>query len=191
MRNTSILFTTFYPDTLGKKFIDTLLEYNDHVEVIKIDQSVHRAPSRSAAFNSGFKSANGEVLLFCDDDIEWTGRVEIPEARLFGPALAYNDPLGQDWLDGWCIGVDRRLFLTVGGFDENFVNSGHQEIDFVRKCIYAGVDPVQWENFPGVHLGAATKYEINKDHSDTWKDNLQYLIDKWQIDWRKDERNTD
>ncbi len=191
----SVIATTFYPSTHGKRFIDTLSRTNPDVSVTMVDQSKKRFKSKSAALNYGASlNTESDILIFCDDDIIWEGEIKPPNAALFGPSLLGNRHIsysfeGNDiilntvcgFLDGWCIGVRRWLYDTIGGFDENFINSGMQDADFCIVAYKLGIEPMEWK-FPGEHLTAGTKFLINPEHLKTRVENILYLGEKHNIE---------
>ena len=193
---TAIIATTFYMDRYGKQFIRTLHDTNPDMSVTMVDQSKERFKSKSAALNYGaslIPNTEADVLIFCDDDILWKREIVAHNAPLFGPSLLGNQHItynykgenttlntGCGFLDGWCIGVRRWLFDMIGGFDENFINSGMQDADFCMAAYKLGIEPVMW-GFPGEHLYARTKYLINPDHLDTRQENVLYLKRKYNL----------
>ncbi len=190
----SVISTTFYPDKYGQPFVETLRNTNPDMSVTMVDQSKERYKSKSAAWNYGASlNPDAEVLIFCDDDILWKKRIVVPNAALFGGILLdrryiiYNFEgrditlnTGCKFLEGWCIGVRRWLYDMIGGFDENFLNSGIQDADFCIAAHKLGIEPMEWK-FPGEHLAAGTKFLINPEHYKTRTKNIFYLRKKYNL----------
>jgi len=184
----SVIFVTGSP-VHRKANIASLEATNPEVEYIAVD--AYDVVHKSVGWNAGAKTASGETLLFVDDDIIWTDEIVIPDKELFGPSPLHPHHIGYEpygkvrlihpWLDGWCIGVSRRLYDEVGGFDEKFKFSGMLDADFCVSCSKVGVIPYKWK-FPGRHLSAHTKYTLNPDHDKTRIENIKYLVAKWNLE---------
>jgi len=178
----AVISTSFYMKEYGQPFMDSLQKTNPEVDSVMIDQSENRFRSKACAWNYGAKLVdNAEILFFCDDDLIWAGKIILPEAELFGPTLLksghFGFDVGCDFLEGWCIGVTRKLYERIGGFDEKFINCGISDCDFSIQAHKLGVSAVRW-TFPGVHLRIGTKFKINFNEPETRLMNIAYLKGK-------------
>jgi GT2 family glycosyltransferase len=107
-------------------------------------------PSIPGAMNDGLRAATGDIVLFCDDDVEpafdWVGahlaahegspctvvagQVLQPgevAAPLAGPAFAFRSSVRQtiDQVMGGNFSAPRSFLLAIGGFDEGFVGAAY------------------------------------------------------------------
>jgi len=123
------------------------------------------APSITAAMNEGLKKANGDVVLFLDDDIIPSenlvgahalghengakivaGQVlqpgEEPEPELDGAnkfQFRSSTPRLISEFMGGNFSINRQFALALGGFDENFVHVAYRfEAEFAARAIAAG-----------------------------------------------------
>lgn len=186
-RQIIVLFTTGDPK-LADGFFQSLEETNPDIGAYAIPPG-HRTHVFNQAVSDLGPGRPDDILLFCDDDIIWKGKIEPPSEFFTSsllPQLHHHVP-GEGWMclpapfaDGWAIGISRRLFDAVGGWDENFLYSGFQDADISLACMELGYPPTLWD-FPGEHLGSGTKYVINPNHNQTRLANLQYLREKWGL----------
>jgi GT2 family glycosyltransferase len=141
-----------------------------------------RARGVAAARNDGIRAARADLILLCDaDDVTDPGWVAamlraLDGADLVGGALDIRTVSGRGrgwvpfpdvttelprtWGDrayafGGNLGMRRRVFDAVGGFDETY-GAGAEEIDFAWRALEAG--------FPAVYApGALVHYRIRDD----------------------------
>ena len=141
-----------------------------------------RARGVAAARNDGIRAAVGDVVLLCDaDDVTDPGWVAamlgaLEEADFVGGALDTRTISGRGrgwapfpdlttelptiWGDraypfGGNLGMRRRVFEAVGGFDETY-GAGAEEIDFAWRALDAG--------YPAHYApGALVHYRIRDD----------------------------
>lgn len=122
-------------------------------------------PGAGYARNRAAEIASGSILLFCDaDDAADAGWVHamadaaerhgfvggaIDRSRyqpdstrtpVVRSAGLHRTAAGQSFAIGAAIGVRRRLFQLVGGFDENYVG-GNEDADLALRLLDVGVTP--------------------------------------------------
>jgi GT2 family glycosyltransferase len=110
--------------------------------------------------NNGARNANGEWLLFVDDDclpdVGWLsatamevskGNVDVIEGRTITPDKVDN-PFwqGVENLNGGCywscnLAVSRAAFLLIGGFDEDFLEAAGEDMEFGFRFRKRGLRP--------------------------------------------------
>jgi GT2 family glycosyltransferase len=136
------------------------LEREGGVRRIKLER-----PSITGAMNTGLREANGDIVLFLDDDIVpdseliaahaaahvggekiVAGQVlqpgEEPERETTGSGpfrFASDKKQFITELMGGNFSVNRRLALDLGGFDENFVHVAYKfEAEFAERVLASG-----------------------------------------------------
>lgn len=148
-------------------------------------------PGGSYARNVGARAAGGDALLFLDaDDVAAPTYVEhmaaalgsddFVAARLECTTLnselarcrrrpAQTAGLGTGWRPyayGCSIGVSRRLFESIAGFDESMVGAG-EDIDFCFRAAYAGAGLVF---VPQAELS----YQLREERLAVWRQATAY-----------------
>jgi len=157
---------------------------------------VRAAPSIPGAMNDGLLAANGDIVLYLDDDIvpcaqlvaahqrahrKQLNRIvagqllqpgEFPEP-LVGAAFSYRSSVPQEvaGVIGANFSVGRQLALSIGGFDENFVSVAYRfEADFCDRARAAGAtiwfEPAASARHLKVASGGTRSYG---DHLRTWQ----------------------
>lgn len=122
-------------------------------------QGPRRGPSANR--NHGARMSKGKWLAFCDDDCVPDGQWMQKMYQAFQDGARVVEgaihPLGnpnQDWVECpvnttggrfWSanIGVERTLFESVGGFDENFVSAAFEDQDLFLRL--KAKSQVAWE----------------------------------------------
>jgi len=141
--------------------------------------------SRAEATNGAMRAATGDWIMVLDNDVRCKGDYGFIESldphNIYGPDLHPNK-LGQgvSWLNEWCIIIPREVYLTVGGFDEEFKASmPYGGADYCLRVQQQRGKVVQIDA-PFIHLEAATKRD-NPLHGDIYWENLCYLQKKWGL----------
>lgn len=149
----SVVIPTIEPDDDSVEALGALRQCTfDDYEVL-----VRRDDSASLARNEGVKRANGEKIVFIDDDSiprdgflaaasealdehdAVTGRVVQPDDAPFGDEdLPWYDqgpePKTTDVVAGCNMAMRRSLFESIGGFNENLPH-GHEETELAERIV--------------------------------------------------------
>jgi GT2 family glycosyltransferase len=92
----------------------------------------------SAASNQGLAAANGDVIVFLNNDVcggpGWLEAVEndVTPGTLCGPALM-SITIGTRellYLEGWCLAGRRELWQALGGWDARSFDLDPRDADF-------------------------------------------------------------
>lgn len=139
--------------------------------------------SRAAAFNAGAGVARGEVLVLHDNDLlvpqDYAAEVaaRVKEGASFADIKRFIFYLSDDEtrrlvaggpfrthavatvtqnLHGGSIGARRHAYFDIGGFDEEFVGWGGEDLDFWERAVaHGGVYPFGY--LPLIHLWHAAQ----------------------------------
>jgi GT2 family glycosyltransferase len=117
-------------------------------EVIVVDTS-HMAPfSFAAACNEGLARANGEIVMFLNNDITATPgwldavRRDVKPGALYGVATDIRVVDGQPilYLEGWCIAAAIETWQNLGGWDaETFQRPYWEDVDLSWRATQLGI----------------------------------------------------
>jgi GT2 family glycosyltransferase len=126
----------------------------------------------TAAWNRGARVARGEVLVFLNNDTvttgAWVERLVQPVmegvAAMVGVAWRRERGLSREqlsemsttqFLEGWCWGIRRELFLEMGGVDEG-MKVYWSDTELQERLCRRGETRQVVEGLPVVHLGHRT-----------------------------------
>jgi hypothetical protein len=112
------------------------------------------------SFNQAISGAWDWIML-TDTDVICNGPF-LAEVEKFDPACIYGQQLFQEgnleWFDGWLYCVPRKIWDTVGKFDDDFRLTGaFQDLDYCIRAKEAGFGLRQC-NLPFTHLEANTTH---------------------------------
>ena len=94
---------------------------------------------------------------------------------------------------GFAMMINRRLYETIGGFDEGFSGGNYEDDDYCLRAVKAGFKIVVAENVFMHHFGSVTFKLNNINYDDSLERNKRFFKEKWpdvDIDWlmERDER---
>jgi GT2 family glycosyltransferase len=148
------------------------------------------------ACNQGAAQAQGEILLFLNNDIivkgDYITAIEKAVAHnprsLVGPQLitadtGWNVFDGQPipYLVGWCLAMPIWIFRTLGGFDEQFSPAYYEDIDLCYNASKQGYD-LRQVNLPLQHLGEQSGLQL-KGRRQITETNRARFAKKWGLNY--------
>lgn len=180
---------------------DNTYRYDDRVEVIVPEEkfNFHRF------FNIGLEHANGEFIAFCNNDIVFTKgwfsaimkvKAIHPEFMCFSPldrsyplmseeALPSSNNYYIGWENkkhfaAWCFVWDRKVFDTIGKFDEtfDFYSADDDELQTLR---YYAIPNVVVTHSQVKHLSQVVTNKMNNPEAFRIEDHEQFPLTKEEI----------
>ncbi len=139
---------------------DGTLEYLKQESLVRANLVVlsQNNSGPATARNAGAKKAKGDILAFTDDDCvvsaQWLSAIE--EGMLSNKYLALEGPVKSDTYKNisplthiiehegpkgfmTCnLTVKKNVFEQIGGFDENFMNAAHEDVDLCLRVLKFG-----------------------------------------------------
>ncbi len=74
-----------------------------------------------------------------------------------GPRIMQNH--GFQYVEGWCVAVNRHVWEAIGGWDDRFVMSSWEDVDFSQSGMAKGF-PLHWEPLPFRHLDQQQRFGL-------------------------------
>lgn len=149
----------------------------------------------SMACNQGAARADGDILLFLNNDVVIKGDYLTPLERaladnpnsLAGPQLANFDTgwnvFGEkliSYLIGWCVAIPKEIFDSLGGFDEQFSPAYYEDLDLCYNALQNGYELQQvW--VPLQHLGEQSGGQL-KNKQEITEANRVKFAKKWGLE---------
>lgn len=146
----------------------------------------------SVACNQGASVAKGEVLLFLNNDVFIFGDYLTPvkeaviDSVIVGPELHTRDTgwntFGQvlvPYIAGWCLGVTRKTFNELGGFDERYSPADYEDMDLCYSAVGQG-KKLLWLNLPIRHISGQTGTQLEDRRALTEANRLKFA-EKWGL----------
>ncbi|TWT57556.1 Glycosyl transferase family 2 [Thalassoglobus neptunius] len=161
--------------------------------------TILRRPTRSgvtASWNFAARFARGKTLIFLNNDAittgEWCGELTSPlkddSCLMTGPewrpAVDLSIEMREAWkveslLSGWCFAIQRDVFETLNGFDEN-LQLYFSDTDLQCRCLdQFGSHAIHAvEDLPLRHLGQQTTRGL-ATRSQQWNNDRSHFEKKW------------
>jgi N-acetylglucosaminyl-diphospho-decaprenol L-rhamnosyltransferase len=172
---------------------------------------IHNPENRAcaAAWNQGFAAGKTKWTVFLNNDTlvpaGWLeSLVDFAEKNgvdIASPAMGEGD-LDYDFADysrvfvsrmrrvrrggaasGVCFMVTRRVFETIGNFDENFNKGGNEDMDFFWRAQKAGFKTAVTGCAYIHHFGSVTQKALKAERGSTRAETVGYFRQKWNIGW--------
>ncbi|MCP4145099.1 MAG: glycosyltransferase [bacterium] len=196
-------------------------DWDGNIEIVKPDFNLGRAKAR----NLGADAACGEYLLFLDDDIVApanllyshlalldavggfgvVGKIVTSSDLIDAPHFHYIDSRGVAKIEtGFVPGkylvtqncsLPRELFKKVGGFDEEFIAYGFEDMDLGIKLCDAGLKFRLLDNPVPIHVHHHTLNQYLEKKRECGAESLELVAEKhpgsiedMRLDWVLDRR---
>jgi GT2 family glycosyltransferase len=142
----------------------------------------------SAAINYGYRViGNFDWYIVLSNDVLCTGPFahtleEYGDGDLVGPLLKEIDiaPVGLvHYLEGWCVAIPRRIWDTIGGWDEAMRVSSYEDVEYSHRARVNGFGLVEDKALPFVHLDQKQRFYLVPDYWSSEAHNRARFIEKY------------
>jgi len=120
-------------------------------------------------------AAGNEQCIYVDQGL--TPAETLLRGRLFADAAA-DGHFAAHRLDFCCVGLRRRVYESIGGFDEAFNPGYYEDFDYSLRARKAGFEVLVAENAFVYHEGGGTFGRISKEKKALLARNKRRLIEK-------------
>ena len=172
---------------------------------------IHNSENRAcaAAWNQGFEACKTKWIMFLNNDTVlsrgWLESLvafaENQGIDIASPAMVEGDLdydiaiYARDFVSqmkqvqrratasGVCFLVARRVFETIGNFDENFNKGGNEDLDFLWRAQKAGFKMAVSGCAYIHHFGSVTQKSLKAQRGSTRAETVGYFRKKWKINW--------
>lgn len=195
-QSVSLIITTYHKDAemaeLTKKCINSLSTIGIDEVIVVDDASPYRYEvpganqiwrEKNGGFpkcaNTGFKAATGDILILSNNDLEysegWLEAILKPLEQGFDiSSVRMSDSDGFETEDkitegdrfGSLWAMKRKVYETIGGFDESFDKGTFEDLDFHKRAVAAGFRIGKNHAVVVKHVGRATMDKIYPDRRD-------------------------
>jgi FkbM family methyltransferase len=196
LQEVSILFSQFgYPEHFSYTWHDKPLGY-------------------ARAINRGIRMAKTNKIIVLNNDLIFLPQptdvwiqlleqpfIDDPMCGISGPTQHYSDAAGTEFLILYCAMIDRKVFDTIGLFNEQYTIGCGEDIELCIEAKKAGFSIVACDNqvwsdeanlfigqFPIYHKGEGTVHDpaLVTDWNNTYNKNMFRLAKKYNPIWYKD-----
>lgn len=182
-------------DKYTSQLIDSLEMYEPTCKVVVIDNAsnsayppyeyVHRTERLcyAAAINKAAKIAGDcDWYIVLSNDVVCRGPFintleNTPTNYLVGPCLKkIQDKI--PYLEGWCVAASGLVWNTLGGWDEKYMVSSWEDVDFSLTAMKCGFNLAYMPEFPFVHLDQKQRFTLIPDYWQSEDHNIKYFARK-------------
>lgn len=141
--------------------------------------------------NTGFKLAQGDIIILSNNDITfskgWLEALLKPLNEGFDIShvnvsdsedTVEEDVITEDDYFGSLWAMKRKVYETIGGFDERFKNGTFEDKDFYLRAKRAGFKIGKNRAYTVEHIGRATMDKVFPNQEDFYA-NRERFIEKW------------
>lgn len=135
----------------------------------------------SAANNQGLAVADGDVVIFLNNDVEcrpgWLDQVaaDVRPGMLCGPSILSKH--GWRYIEGYCIAAHRGVWDALGGWEEHYYTGLYwEDNDLCARAVHAGFELVQ-TRWPVWHFNNYTARGISGADAHS-KDNERKFLER-------------
>lgn len=143
----------------------------------------------SAAINRGMTYKNADWYIILSNDVLCTGpfihllkSYSSGGGDLVGPLLKqiHIERVGLvDYLEGWCVCVQRHIWGTLGGWDEGMQISSYEDVEYSHRARVNGFGLVEDASLPFVHLDQRQRFHLVPDYWSSEAHNRARFIEKY------------
>lgn len=156
------------PDIRGNRFEQT-----------RVDRMCY-----SAAINWGKRliySSWADWIVVLSNDVLCTGPFahmleQYGDGDVVGPLM--KEVYGFPYIEGWAVFIPKRAWEAVGGWDEKFLGSDWEDVDFSTSAREQGFGLTEDTSLPFVHLDQRQRYYIVEDFAGKNAHNQQLFMQK-------------
>lgn len=157
----------------------------------------------SHSCNIGASMAQGDILLFLNNDVIVEGDIVTPVQDIFGSDgelivagaevlrqntgwnkfIRHDTELIVEYVAGWCLAIKKSRFNELGGFDAGvFSPYDYEDVDLSYHHVCAGGVIKQINNFPARHLsGQSFGGALSMRRRQVTEAHRQAFADKWGL----------
>lgn len=130
-------------------------------------------------------AGNCDWYIVLSNDVLCTGPFiealkNTPTNYLVGPCLKkIQDKI--PYLEGWCVAASGLAWNTLGGWDEKYLVSSWEDVDFSLTAMKCGFNLAYAPDFPFVHLDQKQRFTLIPDYWASEDHNIRYFARKHQV----------
>lgn len=140
--------------------------------------------------NTGFKAATGDVIILSNNDIEYNpgwleallealeNGYDVASLVMSDQTYVTKDEITEGDRFGSLWAMKRKVYETIGGFDETFEKGTFEDLDFHQRVLKAGFRIGKNHKVVVEHVGRATMDKVYPDRID-FKEGKQRYLDKY------------
>lgn len=176
-----------------RPLVESLQRYEPDCQIVVIDNAskepyptadyIHRTERLcyAAAINRAASFAPGvDWYIVLSNDVLCTGRFRtllhsLPKRAVYGPKLA--TAAHYQFVEGWCVIIPRPLWDATNGWDENYLVSSWEDVDYSYMALAAGFNVIEIPA-PFIHLDQRQRF-ILPEFAGTHEKNRAYFEGKF------------
>ena len=155
--------------------VESIQKHEPDCQIVVIDNAskepypaldyVHRTERLcySAAINTAASHAtDADWLIVLSNDVLCTGRFftllrNLPKRAVYGQIV---NVARYTFVMGWCVIIPRPVWKSVGGWDENYVVSSWEDVDFSYMARAAGFGVMDIPHMSFIHLDQRQRFYL-------------------------------
>lgn len=145
----------------------------------------------SAAINEGKRMLDGyrsfDWYIVLSNDVLCTGPfahilAEFGDGDVVGPlmkSIGIEHVGAVHYIEGWCVAISRRIWDTIGGWDEGMRISSYEDVEYSHRARVNGFGLVEDKALPFVHLDQKQRFYLVPDYWSSEHHNRARFIEKY------------
>lgn len=145
----------------------------------------------SAAINEG-KSLVGDAdwYIVLSNDVLCTGPfidgylAQFEDTDVVGPLIKdiQIERVGNvSYVEGWCVCISRRVWDTIGGWDDGMKISSYEDVEYSHRARVNGYGLVEDTDLPFTHLDQKQRFYLVPDYWSSEHHNRARFIEKYAV----------